>query len=149
MLPKGARLDEDKLDEAEKAATKVLASRGHAGARVERHAEVDLASATARVRFAVTPGPVAHVGAIQWKGAEELPEDKLRAVFGIEEGDLYSSDDLDEARQALLDLGVFASVTIELDTKELEATGVVPLTVTCEVSKLRAILRAAASSSTP
>ena len=44
---KGARLDEDKLDEAEKAAVKVLASRGHAGAQVERHAEVDLASATA------------------------------------------------------------------------------------------------------
>ena len=140
VLRKGARLDEDKLEEAEKAAVKVLASRGHAGARVERHAEVDLASATARVTFTVTPGPVAHVGAIQWKGAEELPEDRLRAVFGVKEGDVYSSDDLDEARQALLDLGVFASVTIAMDTKELESTHIVPLTVTCEVTKLRAIL---------
>lgn len=140
VLPKGARLDEDKLDEAEKAAVKALASRGHAGAHVQRHAEVDLATATAHVTFAVTPGPVARVGAIQWKGAEALPEDKLRALFGVKEGDVYSSDDLDEARQALLDLGVFAAVTIALDTKELESTNVVPLTVTCEVSKLRAIL---------
>ena len=139
-LPKGARLDEDQLAEAEKAAVKVLASRGHAGARVERHADVDLASATARVTFTVTPGPVARVGAIQWKGAEELPEEKVRAVFGVKEGDVYSSDDLDDARQALLDLGVFASVTIAMNTKDLEATKVVPLTVTCEVTKLRAVL---------
>lgn len=140
VLPTGARLDEDKLEEAQKAAVKVLASRGHAGARVQRHAEVDLASATARVTFTVTPGPVARVGAIQLEGAEELPEDKLRAVFGVKEGDVYSSDDLDSARQALLDLGVFAAVTIAVDTKELETTSVVPLTITCEVSKLRAIL---------
>jgi len=140
VLPKGARLDEEKLEEAEKAGVKVLASRGHAGARVERHAEVDLASATARVTFTVTPGPVARVGAIQFKGAEELPENKLRAVFGVKEGDVYSSDELDSARQALLDLGVFAAVTIAMDTKELETTRIVPLTVTCEVSKLRAIL---------
>ena len=139
-LPKGARLDEDQLAEAEKAAVKVLASRGHAGARVERHAEVDLATATARVTFTVTPGPVARVGAIQWKGAEELPEEKVRAVFGVKEGDVYSSDDLDDARQALLDLGVFASVKIAMNTKDLESTKVVPLTVTCEVTKLRAVL---------
>jgi outer membrane protein insertion porin family/translocation and assembly module TamA len=140
VLPKGARLDEDKLDEAEKAAVKALTARGHAGAHVQRHAEVDLATATARVTFAVTPGPVAHIGPMEWKGIDELPEDRLRRVFRIEEGDLYSSDDIDEARQALLDLGVFASVTIALDTKELDRTGVVPLTITCEVSKLRALL---------
>lgn len=139
-LPSGAWLDEDKLEEAEKAAVKVLASRGHAGARVERHAEVDLATATARVTFTVTPGPVARVGKIDWKGTGELPEERVRAVFGVKEGDLYSSDDLDEGRQALLDLGVFASVSIALDTKDLESTKVVPLTVTCEVTKLRAVL---------
>jgi outer membrane protein insertion porin family/translocation and assembly module TamA len=140
VLPKGARLDEDKLEEAEKAAVKVLASRGHAGAHVERHAEVDLASATARVTFTVTPGPVARVGPIAVKGAEQLPEEKLRAIFGVKEGDPYSSDDLDEARQALLDLGVFASVTVSADTSNLESSKVVPLTIECEVSKLRAIL---------
>lgn len=140
VLPKGGPLDEDKLAAAEKAALKALTSRGHAGARVERHVEVDLATATARVTFTVTPGPVARIGAITWKGTGELPEDKLRRLFAIQEGDLYSSDDVDEARQALLDLGVFASVEIALDTRELETTHIVPMTVTCEVSKLRAVL---------
>lgn len=139
-LPAGARLDEEKLDEAEKAAVKALAARGYVAARVERHAEVDLASSTARVTFAVTPGPVARLGPITFAGMGELPENELRLVFGLEEGDLYSSDDLDEAKQALLDLGVLSSVEVTADTTDLEQTHVVPLTVTGEISKLRAIL---------
>jgi outer membrane translocation and assembly module TamA len=140
VLPKGARLDEEKLDEAEKAAVKALTSRGHVAARVERHAEVDLASASARLDFTVTPGPVARLGPIDFRGLGELPEAKVRSVFGLKEGDLYSSEDLDEAKQALLDLGVLSSIEITADTKDLEQTHIVPLTVTGEVSKLRAIL---------
>ena len=141
ILPKGDRLDEDKLDEAEMAAAKALTSRGHAAATVQRHAEVDLASATARLRLSVTPGPIAHIGAITWKGLGPLPEDKLRRLFGVEQGDLYSSEELASARQALLDLGVFSSVEITPDLSHVEEGGhIVPLTVTCEVSKLRALL---------
>jgi outer membrane protein insertion porin family/translocation and assembly module TamA len=140
VLPTGARLDEEKVDEAEKAAVKALTARGHAGARVERRTEVDLASATARVTFTVTPGPVAKIGTITWKGTGELPEPKLREVFAVKEGDVYSSEELDEAKQALLELGAFSSVEIALDTRELTTTKIVPLTITCEVSKLRAIV---------
>ena len=140
VVTPGTRLDEDKLDEAEKAATRALSSLGHAAAKVERHAEVDLASATARLRFTVTPGPLAHIGPITWKGLENLPESTLRHVFGVVEGDLYSSDDLDSARQALLDLGVFGSAEVTPDLSQIEQTRIVPLLITCEVSKLRALL---------
>lgn len=140
VFPKGTKLDEDKLEDAEKAAAKALTAAGHAGARVERHVEVDLASSTAKMTFSVTPGSVARIGPIRWEGLDELPEGKLRKVFAIQEGDVYSSDDIDEARQALLDLGVFSSVDIELDTKELETTHIVPLSIKTEVSKLRALL---------
>ena len=141
ILPKGARLDEDQLDEAEKTATKSLTSRGHAAATVQRHAEVDLASATAKLRFTVTPGPIARIGAISWKGLGPLPEDKVRKLFGVLEGDRYSSEALASARQALLDLGVFSSVDVTPDLSRIEeGAHIVPLTVTCEVSKLRALL---------
>ena len=141
ILPKDARLDEDKLEEAELAAAKALTSQGHAAGKVQRSAEVDLATATARLRFEVTPGPVSHIGAITWKGLGQLPEDKLRHLFGIKEGDLYSSEELNSARQALLDLGVFASVDIAPDLSHVEeAPHIVPLVITCEVSKLRALL---------
>lgn len=140
VVPQGARLDEDKLEESEKAATKALTSLGHASAKVQRFAEVDLASATARLRFAITPGPLAHIGAITWRGLGPLPESTLRHVFGVVPGDLYSSADLDSARQALLDLGVFASLEITADLSQIAETKLVPLTITCEVSKLHALL---------
>jgi len=141
ILPKGARLDEDKLEEAELAAAMALTSQGHAAGKVQRSAEVDLATATARLRFAVTPGPVSHIGAITWQGLGPLPEAKLRHLFGIKQGDLYSSEELNSARQALLDLGVFASVDIAPDLSHVEeAPHIVPLVITCEVSKLRALM---------
>ncbi|MDB4941701.1 MAG: outer membrane protein assembly factor YaeT precursor [Labilithrix sp.] len=141
VLPKGAKLDEDKLDEAEIAAVKLLTSRGHANARVARHAEVDLATSTAKLTFTVTPGPLAHIGKIAVKGLQQLPEDKVRTIFAVKEGDLYSSEEIASARQALLDLGVFASVEVTPDlTKVEEEPHIVPLQVTCEVSKLRLLL---------
>ncbi len=141
ILPEGARLDEDKLAEAEKTATRSLTSRGHASATVQRHAEVDLASATARLRFTVTPGPIARIGAISWRGLGPLPQDKLRHLFGVSEGDRYSSEEIASARQALLDLGVFSAVDVTPDLSRIEeGAHIVPLTVTCEVSKLRALL---------
>lgn len=140
VLPKGSHLDEDKLEAAEKAAVKALTAKGYAGARVERKGEVDLRTATAKLRFTVVPGRSAKISAVRFTGLDELPLSKVRHVFGIDEGDDYSSEDVDEARQALLDLGVFAAVEIALDTKELESNGLVALDVSCEVSKLRALL---------
>lgn len=140
VLPIGAPLDEDKLVEAERAALKALGRNGHAAAKVERGAEVDLATHKARVTFKVTPGRVATYGAVKFEGLGELPGDAVRRVFGIEEGERYDGTKLDEARQALLDLGVFASVEVVVDKEEAERTGVAPVTVKCEVSKLRALL---------
>jgi outer membrane protein assembly factor BamA len=139
ILAKGARLDEEKVDEAEKAAVKALTAKGHAGARVERHSEVDLATSTAKVSFKVTPGPLARIGPITWKGLGELPESRVRRIFQVKEGDEFSSELLDEGKQALLDLGTFSSIEIALDTKELLTTHIVPVAITTEVSKLRAI----------
>lgn len=140
VLPKSSRLDEDKLEAAEKAAVKALTAKGYAGARVERKGEVDLTTATAKLRFTVVPGRSAKISAVRFTGLDELPLPKVRHVFGIDEGDDYSSEDVDEARQALLDLGVFAVVEVTLDTKQLESNGLVALDVSCEVSKLRALL---------
>lgn len=139
-LPMGATLDEDKFAEAEKNVLGTMTSRGHANAKVTRHAEVDLATHTARLNFTVEPGLVAHLGAVKFEGLANLPEDKVRQVFALKEGDLYSSEDIEEAKQALLDLGVFASVDVDPDLSAIESTRIVPLTVKTEVSKLRTIL---------
>ncbi len=140
ILPLGAPLDEDKLAEAEKAATTALTSRGHAAAKVTRHAEVDVATHKARMSFEIHPGRVARYGPVRFEGLGTLPEDAVRRIFGIEEGQRYSSEDLADSRQALLDLGVFAAVDVETDAEEAERTGITPVTVKCEPSKIRALL---------
>lgn len=140
VLPLGSALDEDKLAESEKAALGALTSHGHAAAKVERSAEVDLATHKARVTFKVTPGRVVSYGKIEFDGLSELHESDVRRVFGVEEGQRYDSSQLDEARQALLDLGVFGNVEIIVDKEEGERTGIAPIVVKCEESKLRALV---------
>lgn len=140
ILPKGAPLDEEKFAETEKAVLGAMTARGHAAAKVKRVAEVDLATHTARLRYAVEPGPIATVGDVTFEGLGEIPEDKVRRLFIVEKGQRYSSAELDDAKQALLDLGVFASINVEQDLSGMGTTNVVPLKVTTEVSKLRAIL---------
>lgn len=140
VLPFGSPLDEDKLAEAEAAALAALTKRGHAAAKVVRSAEVDLATHKARITFAVSPGRVVHYGPVTFSGLGELPEDAIRRVFGVEETKRYDSSQLDEGKQALLDLGVFANVEVVIDKEEAERTGIAPVIVRCEVSKLRALL---------
>ena len=140
VLPLGSPLDEDKLIEAEKAALTALTTRGHAAAKVTRHAEVDLATHKARMSFQVYPGRVARYGPVTFEGLGSLEEDDVRRVFGVEEGQRYSSADLDESRQALLNLGVFASVDVIAGLEEAERSGIAPISVHCEPSKIRALL---------
>jgi outer membrane protein insertion porin family/translocation and assembly module TamA len=137
VLAIGAPLDEDKLAEAEKAAVHALTANGYAQAKVTRRAEVDLATHKALLFFSVEPGARAVFGPVKFEGLQELPESVVRKIFGIDEGDTYSSDDIDEGRKQLLDLGVFASVDVEADTT---TPGIVPLVVRAEPGKLRAVL---------
>jgi outer membrane protein insertion porin family/translocation and assembly module TamA len=140
VLPLGARFDEDEFASSEKAALKGLTSTGHATAKVTRRAEVDLTNRRARLYFSIDPGPLGTFGPVRFEGLGDLPESAVRRVFGVREGKRYSSEQLDEARQALLDLGVFATVNVEQDLAEFERTHVVPITVKTEPSKSRAIL---------
>lgn len=139
VFPKGSRLDEDKLDEVEAKVKKALTARGYAAAKVERHVEVDLASSTASLRFDVAPGPIARVGEVRFEGLGPLPEATVRRIFRVKEGDLWSSEEIDDGRQALLDLGVFAAADVEPDLSHIDADQIVPLTIKCEVAKLHTL----------
>ena len=139
VVPKGARLDEDKLEETETKLRKVLTARGHAAAKVDRHVEVDLASSTASLRFDLEPGPVARIGTVRFEGLGPLPEATVRRIFRVKEGDLFNSDEIDDGRQALLELGVFAAADVEPDLSHVETDQVVPLTLKCEIAKLHTL----------
>jgi outer membrane translocation and assembly module TamA len=140
VLPIGNRLEEDKFADSEAAALKGLTSTGHAAAKVTRQAEVDLGTHRARLIYTVEPGPLGKFGPVRFEGLGDLPPSTVRTIFGIEEGRRYSSTELAEGRQALLDLGVFASIDIVEDLDQFATTQMVPITVKAQPAKLRALL---------
>lgn len=139
-LPVGEPFDEDDFAEAEKAIQRVLTDHGYAFARVERTAEVDLPKNRAHAGYGVVPGPKAVFGEITIKGLGPLSESVVRRTIDIRPGEPYSTEEIDSAQRALLDLGVFGSARVEpmLDHRA-QSTRRVPLRVSLEASKLRGV----------
>ncbi len=122
LIAKSPRAEEI-FDEAdyERAKTEmraVLADRGYAFAQVSGRVDITLARHEALIRFEIAAGPKAVFGPITISGLERVPEDKVRASLSIAAGDDYSAAALEDARRALVNLGVFASVTLETDTAD-------------------------------
>jgi outer membrane protein insertion porin family/translocation and assembly module TamA len=135
----GSVFVEEEFLAAEKAIQRALADAGHAHARVQRVAEVDLPRNYASLRFDVTPGPTATFGQVRIEGLGKIPEAPVRRALDIAPGDPYSQSDIDAAKQALLDLGVFGSVEIEPAPETKPESRVVDLVVRVEPSKLHAL----------
>ncbi len=135
--------DEQQLQTASKALLRALADHGYAEAKARTGAEVNLPRNTAAVGFWVEPGRPAELGEIRLVGLQDLPEGQVRRALALKPGEPYSQTELDEAKRALLDLGVFSSVSLEpqLDAATLGAQGRVrvPLLVRVEKAKLRSV----------
>jgi outer membrane translocation and assembly module TamA len=117
------RFDEERFDEMKGKLERALTARGYAYAAARGKAAVDLATATASVRFTVEPGPICTFGEVRVEGLEgledDIPVDAVLDAVAIEPGERYSSNKLDEAEGALGDLQVFSATLLEpqLDTK--------------------------------
>jgi outer membrane protein insertion porin family/translocation and assembly module TamA len=141
-LPAGAPFNEGQGDQCEKAARKALTDAGYAYAAVTRDTFVDIVRHVANTSLTVSPGETARLGPITFDGVDpdgagpqppKVPEPTLRRAIDLKEGEPYSTERLDEASQALLDLGVFAAVTVDLSNPE---TRVVPVRIHVEPAKL-------------
>ena len=88
---------------------------------------VDAMHGTAEVFLRVDPGPRCQYGPIRFDGAGDLPVGQLRAATRLREGRPYSTSDLESARIALLELGVFSSVEY-VPTLDDDKSPIVPVT---------------------
>ncbi|HEX6274919.1 MAG TPA: POTRA domain-containing protein [Polyangiaceae bacterium] len=132
--------EEEAFQRAEQRLSSVLLNHGYARAQIGAGAEVDLPKNEVSVGFRVVPNEPARIGEIRLEGlGKNLPEDRIRSALGIRPGDQYSQTDLEEAKRALLDLGVFGSVLIEPLPEQMDAEGRVPVRVRVEPSKLRSV----------
>lgn len=142
-LPLGDPLDEQQLDKASQALARTLGDSGYAQAKVRKSADVNLPQSVAAAGFWVEAGEAADLGDVRIEGLADLPEDRIRRALSLEPGMPYSQSELDEARRALLDLGVFSSVEIEPQsdkaTRGPDGKLRVPLLVRVEKAKLRSV----------
>lgn len=119
-----------------------LADQSYAYAKVRCSADVDLPRNAASVGFWVDTGPKAEFGDVRVEGLGPFPEAPVRRTLDLRAGEPYSQSALDEAKRALLDLGVFSAVSIEplLEKPPASAVSVrVPIRVRLERAKLSSV----------
>ncbi len=134
----GDRFDEAVFERSSKAIVETLGDNGFAFAKVKHSAKVDLATHTATVSFHVDPGPMARYGKVQIVGLESIPARPVVANLDIQEGRQYNRQELVDAQDALMSLGVFSSVEIREDKAHPES-GEVPIRVVVRESALRTV----------
>lgn len=137
-LQRGAPLDEAQFDEMKTNILEALQDRGYPFAKVDAKAHVDLITHSADIDVQLTPGDLSVFGEVKIEGLQAIPEKPVRDVLDIAPGKRYSHNDLNEARQAVLKLGVFSNVEIREDQSHPE-TKRVPITLIVRESELRTI----------
>ena len=139
MAP-GWPFDEDKFVETEGHLRRALEDRAYAFASVQRRAQVDLLRHTAFVTFEVNPDLPATFGPISVTGLGGLPESPVRRTMNLKAGQRYSAATLDDAQQALTNLGVFGTISVRPQRPSPPPPGrVVPVEVQVTPTKLRSV----------
>ena len=124
-LPPGMRQKMDLSPGAPAVAADVLASgsnlqaalqdAGYAFAAVEKPVAYEVpAQHVLNLTFRVTTGPRVRIGAIDIKGLSSVHESRLRRRLLVHTGDLYDAAAIEKARQDLLSIGLFQTVSVSL-----------------------------------
>ncbi|MER9937861.1 autotransporter assembly complex family protein [Mesorhizobium sp. M7A.F.Ca.ET.027.03.2.1] len=122
---------------AEALIVRTLKEQGRPLAEVtDRQIVADHATSTLDVTLTVAAGPVAGYGDTTVEGTEKVDRDFTEYMTGLKRGRQYSPQEIDDARDRLLALEVFNSVTFkEADT--LDADGNIPIGVQVSERKPR------------
>jgi outer membrane protein insertion porin family/translocation and assembly module TamA len=114
----GKRFDEDDYERSKSQIRQLLRNGGYAFASVTGTVQVDLARREAYVRFDIDPGDKSRFGRIAIRGLSRIPEQQVRRSLLIREGDEYSAASVKDAERALINLGVFTSVRVDVDLSD-------------------------------
>jgi translocation and assembly module TamA len=98
------------------------------------------------VTFKVDAGAQYRIGSISIIGLDRVRESYVRRHIAVKSGGLYSFRDIDQARQDLLKLGVFATVTVH-EAATPDSDGRMPLTFEVRERRRHAVTATAAYSS--
>ncbi len=135
-LAEGQPFDEEVYERSRRDMLAVLAEHGLPLARVDGEVTVDVTHHTADVALPVEPGPPITIGPVTVVGLSKLPEAIVRRTLQLESNRPFRRSDVREAENALVDLGVFSSVSVEPQF-ELRANNAVPIRVRVKEAPLR------------
>lgn len=122
---------------AEAAIVRHLKEEGRPLAKVsDREIVADHATSTLDVTLTVAAGPVAGYGDTVVEGTKDVDRDFTAYMTGLKRGETYSPTGIDEARDRLMGLEVFNSVTVR-EAGKLDAEGNIPVDVTVTERKPR------------
>ncbi|MER8507738.1 autotransporter assembly complex family protein [Mesorhizobium sp. M0199] len=122
---------------AEAAIVRALKQEGRPLAKVTgREIVAEHAGSTLDVTLTVAAGPVAGYGDTTVEGTEKVDRDFTEYMTGLKRGRQYSPDEIDDARDRLLGLEVFNSVTVK-EADALDADGNIPIGVQVSERKPR------------
>lgn len=117
----------------------LLADMGHPLATVvDQSVVVDHADDSMTVKIEVAPGKQARFGPLTIAGASDVEIDYIESFIPWQAGDIYDRRKVNQARQQLLQTGLFAAVAFDRPN-ELDAEGQLPMTVRIEERKHRSI----------
>jgi len=122
---------------AENLMVRALKEEGRPLARVaEREVIADHDTKTLDVMMALAAGPVAPFGDTSVEGTEAVDAEFTAYMADIERGKTYSPEDIEDARERLLELGVFDSVTVK-ERDGLDPDGTIPVDIEVSERKFR------------
>ncbi|RUV90855.1 outer membrane protein assembly factor [Mesorhizobium sp. M1A.F.Ca.IN.022.07.1.1] len=122
---------------AEAAIVRALKEEGRPLAQVtDREIVADHDTSTLDVTLTVAAGPVAGYGDTTVEGTEKVDRDFTEYMTDLKRGQQYSPQEIDDARDRLLGLEVFNSVTIK-EGESLDAQGNIPIDVQVSERKPR------------
>lgn len=106
-----------------------LQNAGYAFATVAKPVAYEVpAQHVLNLTFRVTTGPRVRIGAIELKDLKQVHETLLRRRLLLHSGELYDATAIEKAREDLLSLGLFTTVSVHLGGADREQR--VPLTFT-------------------
>ena len=114
-LEAGDVFDHDRYLAAKEALLLLLRERGHAWAEVTGAVEVDPDRRSATVRIVVVPGPKTTLAALEVVGTTRVDPRLVARHAGLRPGEPYRPARLEELRGRVYQLGLFSSVTVELE----------------------------------
>ena len=90
------------------------------------------------VTYPANSGPRADLGEISFQGLKTVNEDFARRVLTVKTGDMFQPSKLEASRQALLNTGIFAGITVR-PADRLAPDGRMPITFDVQERPLHAV----------